>query len=75
MAPSVTRALEAIKRYGAGPDQIDTAILASINVTLCIVSRANDRVAEGFNRDLALNGRSFGMPHSHVLVEAPSLCS
>jgi hypothetical protein len=70
MAPSVTRALQAIKRYGAGPDQIDNAILAAINVTLCIVSRGNDRVAEGFNRDIALSGRSFGMPHYHVLAVA-----
>jgi cell division protein ZapA (FtsZ GTPase activity inhibitor) len=63
MATSVTRALQAIKRYGTGPDQIDHAILAAINVTLCLVSDGNDRVAEGFNRDIALNGRSFGLLH------------
>jgi len=70
MAPSVTRALQAIKRYGAAPDQIDNAILAAINVTLCIVSRSNDRVAEGFNRDIALSGRSFRMPHYRFLSVA-----
>lgn len=62
MAPSVTRALQAIKRYGASPEQIDNAILSAINVTLCLVSSGNDRVAEGFNRDIALNGRCFGLP-------------
>jgi cell division protein ZapA (FtsZ GTPase activity inhibitor) len=59
MAPSVTRALQAIKRYGAAPEQIDHAILAAINVTLCLASGGNDRVAEGFNSDIALSGRSF----------------
>ena len=34
MAVSVTRALQAIRKYGAQPEQIDQAILASINVTL-----------------------------------------
>jgi hypothetical protein len=61
MAPSVTRALGAIKRYGARPEQIDQAILAAINVTLCIVSGGNDRVAEGFNHDVASNGRGFAV--------------
>jgi cell division protein ZapA (FtsZ GTPase activity inhibitor) len=70
MAPSVTRALQSIKRYAAAPDQIDNAILAAINVTLCIVSRGNDRVAEGFNRDIALSGRSFRTPHYQVLSVA-----
>lgn len=59
MAHSVTRALKAIKRYGAGPEQIDGAILAAINVTLCLASNGNDRVAEGFNHDIAANGRTF----------------
>lgn len=59
MAPSVSRALQAIKRYGAGPEQIDRAILAAINVTLCLASNGNDRVAEGFNHDIATNGRAF----------------
>jgi cell division protein ZapA (FtsZ GTPase activity inhibitor) len=59
MAPSVTRALQAIKRYGAQPEQIDHAILSAINVTLCLASGGSDRVAEGFNRDIAASGRSF----------------
>jgi cell division protein ZapA (FtsZ GTPase activity inhibitor) len=59
MAQAVTRALQTIRRYNAGPEQIDHAILAAINVTLCLVSGGNDRVAEGFNGDIALNGRGF----------------
>jgi hypothetical protein len=59
MASSVARALDAIRRYGVGPEQIDQAILAAINVTLCLVSRGDDRVAEGFNSDIAGNGRGF----------------
>jgi hypothetical protein len=59
IAPSVTRALDAIKRHGTLPEQIDHAILAAINVTLCLVSRGNDRVAEGFNHDIAANGRAW----------------
>src|SRR3712207_2878282 len=57
MAQSVTRALQAIKRYNARPEQIDQAILAAINVTLCLLSGGDDRVAEGFNRDIATSGR------------------
>ena len=60
MAPSVTRALEAIKRYGVAPEQIDHAVLSAINVTLYLSSGGDDRVSEGFNRDLAGNGRDFG---------------
>lgn len=60
MAQSVTRALQAIKRYNAGPEQIDHAILAAINVTLCLASSGDDRVAEGFNNDIAMSGRRFG---------------
>lgn len=60
MAASVTRALLAIKRYKPAPDQIDQAILSAINVTLCLASGGNDRVAEGFNADIALSGRAFG---------------
>ncbi len=63
MAPSVTRALKAIKRYNAQPEQIDQAILSAINVTLCLLSGGNDRVAEGFNHDIAISGRGFGLPH------------
>jgi cell division protein ZapA (FtsZ GTPase activity inhibitor) len=60
MAPSVTRALRAIKRYGAQPEQIDYAILAAINATLCLASGGDDRVAEGFNSDIMASGRGFG---------------
>ena len=59
MAPSVTRALKAIKRYDAGPEHIDRAILAAINVTLCLASGGDDRVAEGFNNDIASSGTRF----------------
>lgn len=59
MAQSVTRALHAIRRYNTQPEQIDTAILAAINVTLCLASGGNDRVAEGFNNDIAQSGRRF----------------
>jgi cell division protein ZapA (FtsZ GTPase activity inhibitor) len=59
MAQSVTRALQAIQRYGAPPEQIDHAILAAINVTLCLASGGDDRVAEGFNGDIARSGRNF----------------
>ncbi len=61
MAQAVTRALQTIRRYDARPEQIDHAILAAINVTLCLLSGGDDRVAEGFNVDIALNGRSFGL--------------
>ena len=59
MAPSVQRALAAIERYEAPPEKIDHAILAAINVTLCIAGAGDDRVSEGFNRDLFSNGRQF----------------
>ena len=59
MAQSVTRALQAIRRYQPQPDQIDQAILAAINVTLCLASGGDDRVAEGFNHDIALSGHAF----------------
>ena len=58
-APSVTRALATIHRYGVTPEQIDAAILAAINVTLCLFSGGDDRVAEGFNHDIAQNGRGW----------------
>jgi len=57
VAPSVTRALQAIKRYGVAPEH---AVLSAINVTLYLSSGGDDRVSEGFNRDLAGNGRDFG---------------
>ena len=47
MAQSVFRALHAIRRYGTAPEQIDRAILAAINVTLCLASGGDDRVSEG----------------------------
>lgn len=59
MAPSVFRALQAIKRYDTRPEQIDHAILAAINVTLCLASGGNDRVAEVFNSDIAASGTGF----------------
>lgn len=59
MAQSVTRALQAIRRHQAGPDQIDRAILAAINVSLCLASDGDDRVANGFNDDIARNGTLF----------------
>ncbi|HJT08255.1 MAG TPA: hypothetical protein VJ747_15085 [Stellaceae bacterium] len=59
MAQAVTRALQTIRRHNAAPEQIDHAILAAINVTLCLISGGNDCVAEGFNSDIALNGRDF----------------
>lgn len=56
MAPSVHRALQAIRRYKVPAEQIDYAILAAINVTLCLLSNGDGRVAEGFNRDIAMSG-------------------
>jgi cell division protein ZapA (FtsZ GTPase activity inhibitor) len=63
MAQAVTRALQTIRRYDARAEQIDHAILSAINVTLCLLSGGNDRVAEGFNSDIAMNGRGFGRPN------------
>jgi cell division protein ZapA (FtsZ GTPase activity inhibitor) len=60
MARSVTRALQAIKRYAATAEQIDHAVLSAINVTLFLASGGDERVSEGFNRDIAGNGRDFG---------------
>jgi hypothetical protein len=59
MAPSVTRALRALQRYNIAPDQIDRTILNAINATLCLASNGDDRVAEGFNHDIAVSGRAF----------------
>jgi len=66
MAHSVTRALSAIRRYDPSPDDIDSTILAAINVTLCLASGGNDQVAEGFNRDVAMSGRAFGLTLSDM---------
>ncbi len=56
---SVARSLETIKRYSIDADHIDEAILAAINASLCLVSDGDNRVAEGFNDDIARNGRRF----------------
>lgn len=50
VAPSVTRALQAIKRYAVTPEQIDHAVLAAINVTLYLASGGDNRVSEGFKQ-------------------------
>jgi hypothetical protein len=62
MGQAVTRALRAIDRHKPRPEQIDEVIIAAINVTLCLDSGGDDRVAEGFNRDIAASGRSFRSP-------------
>ena len=59
MTRFVTCALRTIRRYNLAPEQIDFAILCAINAALCIRSNGDDRVAEGFNRDIAMNGRRF----------------
>ncbi len=55
----VGRALRAIDHHGIAPERIDHAILAAINVTLCVISHGDARVANGFNDDIARNGRHF----------------
>ena len=47
-------------RYEPSPDQIDSVILAAINVGLCLESNGDRQVAEGFNHDVVTNGRNFG---------------
>jgi hypothetical protein len=59
MTRFVTRALQTVTRYDTAPEKIDYAILAAINVTLLLDSDGNDKVAEGFNSDIALSGRGF----------------
>lgn len=61
---SVSRSLQAIKRYPLTPERIDDAILAAINASLCLASDGGDQVAEGFNDDIARNGRDFGRQNS-----------
>jgi hypothetical protein len=63
---SVSRSLQTIQRYSVAPERIDDAILAAINASLCLVSNGDDHVAEGFNDDLACNGRNFGRRHSVI---------
>ena len=71
MGQSVARALQAIDRYNVRPEQIDRAIIAAINVTLCLASGGDPRVAEGFNNDIAASGRGLGpnLAHEPVSVE------
>ena len=57
---SVSRSLQTIKRYSLAAERIDDAILAAINASLCLSSDGDDHVAEGFNDDIARNGRNFG---------------
>ena len=61
---AVSRSLQAIKRYSLTPERIDDAILAAINASLCLASDGDDHVAEGFNDDIARNGRDFGRQNS-----------
>ena len=57
---SVSRSLQTIKRYSLAAERIDDAILAAINASLCLTSGGDNHVAEGFNDDIARNGRNFG---------------
>jgi hypothetical protein len=41
------------------PEKIDFTILCAINATLCIRSNGDERVAEGFNSDIAANDSWF----------------
>jgi hypothetical protein len=68
MGQSVARALRAIDRHKVRPEQIDWAIIAAINVTLCLASGGDPRVAEGFNNDIAASGRGFGSNLAHEPV-------
>ena len=58
---SVSRSLQTIKRYSVCPERIDDAIIAAINASLCLASNGDDHVADGFNDDIARNGRNFGL--------------
>jgi hypothetical protein len=66
---SVSRSLQTIKRYSVTPERIDDAILPAINASLCLASNGNDHVADGFNDDLARNGRNFGL--HHAIIDSP----
>jgi hypothetical protein len=61
----VTCALRTVRRYDTAPDQIDFVILSAINVTLCLRSGGDDRVAEGFNSDIVTSGRDFRGPFDY----------
>jgi hypothetical protein len=56
---SVTRCLDTLKRYAVAPERIDDIILAALNASLCLVSDGDAHVADGFNDDIARNGRNF----------------
>ncbi len=56
---SVSRTLEALKRYDVQPEEIDELILKAINISLCLELGGDDCVAEGFNHDIVINGRGF----------------
>jgi hypothetical protein len=58
-ASTARRSLDTIKRYAVEPEHIDDVILAAINASLCLVSDGDDHVADGFNDDVARNGRNF----------------
>lgn len=55
----VPRILDAIRRYGIEPEEIERVILMAINIGLCLESGGDDQVAEGFNHDVLVNGRGF----------------
>ena len=55
----VARTLKALKCYEVRPEQIDEIILQAINISLCLESDGDARVAEGFNNDIVINGRGF----------------
>ncbi len=56
---TVARSLDVIKRYELAPEEIDDAILAAINVSLCLESDGDYQVCDGFNHDIVINGRGF----------------
>lgn len=60
MGQAVARALRAIDRHKVRPEEIDGVIIAAINVTLCLASSGDDRVAEGFNSDVGVSGGRLG---------------
>ena len=62
----VTRALAAIRRHELQPEQIDHAILAAINIGLCLESNGDRHVAEGFNSDITINGRGYPRQSSSI---------
>jgi hypothetical protein len=73
MGQAVARALRTIGRHKASPDQIDSVIIAAINVTLCVASGGDDRVAEGFNNDIAVDRRPQWAGSAHRLrAECPT---